>query len=115
MVVGIKEYLKDNLLIFDGAMGTMLQKEGLPIGDNPEIFGMKNPDKLLKIHKKYLEAGCNVLTTNTFGCNELKVTKLGYTVEEIIDKYTKGRMLGIFGEEVVNVLEVNLALDGILE
>lgn len=81
----IKEYLKDNLLIFDGAMGTMLQKEGLPIGDNPEIFGIKNPDKLLKIHKKYLEAGCNVLTTNTFGCNELKVTKLGYTVEEIID------------------------------
>ncbi len=85
MDVGIKEYLKDNLLIFDGAMGTMLQKEGLPIGDNPEIFGMKNPDKLLKIHKKYLEAGCNVLTTNTFGCNELKVTKLGYTVEEIIN------------------------------
>lgn len=36
-------------------------------------------------------------------------------VEEIIDKYTKGRILGIFGEEVVNVLEVNLALDGILE
>lgn len=81
----IKEYLKDHLLIFDGAMGTMLQKEGLPIGDNPEIFGMKNPDKLLKIHKKYLEAGCNVLTTNTFGCNELKVNKLGCTAEEVID------------------------------
>ena len=87
--MGIKEYLKDNLLIFDGAMGTMLQKEGLPIGDNPEIFGMKNPDKLLKIHKKYLEAGSNVLTTNTFGCNELKVTKLGYTVEEVIDNAIK--------------------------
>ena len=85
----IKEYLKDNLLIFDGAMGTMLQREGLPIGDNPEIFGVRNPDKLLKIHKKYLEAGSNVLTTNTFGCNELKVEKLGYTVEEIIDKSVK--------------------------
>ena len=84
-----KEYLKDNLLIFDGAMGTMLQREGLPIGDNPEIFGVRNPDKLLKIHKKYLEAGSNVLTTNTFGCNELKVEKLGYTVEEIIDKSVK--------------------------
>lgn len=81
----IKEYLRDNILIFDGAMGTMLQNEGLPIGDNPEVFGMKNPDKLLKIHKKYLEAGSNVITTNTFGCNGLKVTKLGYTVEEIID------------------------------
>ena len=85
----IKKYLKDNLLIFDGAMGTMLQREGLSIGDNPEIFGLKNPDKLLKIHKKYLEAGSNVLTTNTFGCNELKVTKLGYTVEEIIDSAIK--------------------------
>ena len=86
MLVEIKEYLKDNILIFDGAMGTMLQKEGLPIGDNPEIFGIKNPHKLLKIHKKYLEAGSNVLTTNTFGCNELKVNKLGYTVEEVIDR-----------------------------
>ena len=86
MLVEIKEYLKDNILIFDGAMGTMLQKEGLPIGDNPEIFRIKNPHKLLKIHKKYLEAGSNVLTTNTFGCNELKVNKLGYTVEEVIDR-----------------------------
>lgn len=86
MLVEIKEYLKDNILIFDGAMGTMLQKEGLPIGDNPEIFGIKNPHKLLKIHKKYLEAGSNVLTTNTFGCNELKINKLGYTVEEVIDR-----------------------------
>ena len=86
MLVEIREYLKDNILIFDGAMGTMLQKEGLPIGDNPEIFGIKNPHKLLKIHKKYLEAGSNVLTTNTFGCNELKVNKLGYTVEEVIDR-----------------------------
>ena len=37
----IKKYLKDNLLIFDGAMGTMLQREGLPIGDNPEIRNNK--------------------------------------------------------------------------
>lgn len=36
-------------------------------------------------------------------------------VQEIIDKYTTGRFVGIFGEEVVNVLEVNLALDGILK
>ena len=86
MLVEIREYLKDHILIFDGAMGTMLQKEGLPIGDNPEIFGIKNPHKLLKIHKKYLEAGSNVLTTNTFGCNELKVNKLGYTVEEVIER-----------------------------
>lgn len=81
----IRDYIKDNILIFDGAMGTMLQQKGLKIGENPEIFGLKNPDKLLEIHKAYLEVGSNVLTTNTFGANELKLDKLGYTVEEIVD------------------------------
>ncbi|MBC5998224.1 homocysteine methyltransferase [Romboutsia ilealis] len=81
----IKEYIKDNVLIFDGAMGTMLQKNGLQMGENPEIFGFNNPDILINIHKAYLEAGSNVVTTNTFGANELKLDKLGYTVEEIVD------------------------------
>lgn len=84
MVVDIREHIKDNILIFDGAMGTMLQKKGLQIGENPEIFGLKNPDKLIEIHKEYLIAGANVVTTNTFGANELKLDKLGYTVEEIV-------------------------------
>ena len=44
----IREYIKDNILIFDGAMGTMLQQKGLKIGENPEVFGLKNPDKLIR-------------------------------------------------------------------
>ena len=85
MTVEIKEYIKDNILIFDGAMGTMLQRNGLQMGENPEIFGLKNPNILINIHKLYLEAGSNVVTTNTFGANELKLEKLGYTVEEVLD------------------------------
>ncbi|MGX4598144.1 homocysteine S-methyltransferase family protein [Faecalimicrobium sp. JNUCC 81] len=81
----IRGYIKNNILIFDGAMGTMLQQKGLKIGENPEVFGLKNPDKLLEIHKDYLKSGSNVLTTNTFGANEIKLDKLGYTVEEIVD------------------------------
>lgn len=81
----IKEYIKNNILIFDGAMGTMLQQKGLKMGENTELYGFKNPDKLMDIHKLYLEAGANVITTNTFGANELKLDKLGYTVEEIVD------------------------------
>ena len=81
----VREYIKNNILIFDGAMGTMLQQKGLQIGENPEVFGLKNPDKLIEIHKLYLEAGSNVITTNTFGANELKLDKLGYTVEEVVD------------------------------
>lgn len=83
--MNIKEYIKNNIVIFDGAMGTMLQQKGLKIGENTEVFGFKNSDKLMEIHSLYLEAGANVITTNTFGANELSLEKLGYTVEEIID------------------------------
>ncbi|RDY23015.1 homocysteine methyltransferase [Romboutsia maritimum] len=81
----IREYIRNNILLFDGAMGTMLQKKGLKLGENPEVFGLENPEKLKDIHKEYLQAGSNVLTTNTFGANELKLDKIGYEVEEIID------------------------------
>lgn len=81
----IREFIKDNILIFDGAMGTMLQEKGLKIGENSEVFGLENSDKLIEIHRQYLEAGANVVTTNTFGANELKLDKLGYRVEEIVD------------------------------
>lgn len=74
----------EELLIFDGAMGTMLQQKGLKLGENPEIFGYENPEKLSDIHYAYLNAGSNVVLTNTFGCNELKLNG-EHTVEMIID------------------------------
>ena len=83
------DYIKSNILLFDGAMGTMLQQNGLNIGENTEVFGFENPKKLLKIHKLYLEAGANVITTNTFGANEIRLNKIGYSVEEIIDNAVK--------------------------
>ncbi len=87
--MNVVEYIKNNILLFDGAMGTMLQQKGLKIGENPEIFALKNPEKLMEIHKLYLEAGCNVITTNTFGANGLKLDKLGYTVEEVVENAVK--------------------------
>ena len=83
------DYIKSNILIFDGAMGTMLQQYGLKIGESTEVFGFENRDKLMKIHKLYLEAGANVITTNTFGANEVRLKKTGYSVEEIIDNAVK--------------------------
>ncbi len=85
IILDLREYIKNNVLIFDGAMGTMLQQRGLQIGENSVLFGFKNPDKVMDIHRLYLEAGSNVITTNTFGANELNLDKLGYTVEEIVD------------------------------
>lgn len=87
--VEIREYLKqDKVLIFDGAMGTMLQNKGLKTGENPEVFAYNNPEKLVDIHKQYFDAGSNVVLTCTFGCNELKLPER-YTVEMIIENAVK--------------------------
>ena len=75
-----KEKFGNEILFFDGAMGTMLQKNGLKTGELPENMNITHPDVLLKIHKEYLDAGCNVVTANTFGANGLKF----HNVEEII-------------------------------
>lgn len=83
--MGLKEILKDNILIFDGAMGTMLQKKGLKLGENPELLNLNNPEIIEEVHREYIESGCNVITTNTFGANERKLKLCGLEVEEAID------------------------------
>ncbi|HCW54468.1 MAG TPA: homocysteine methyltransferase [Clostridium sp.] len=87
--MGLKEILQDNILIFDGAMGTMLQKKGLKLGENPELLNLKNPEIIEEVHREYIESGCNVITTNTFGANELKLKLCGLEVEDAIDSAVK--------------------------
>lgn len=82
--MGIKERLKNDILIFDGAMGTMIQNKGLRLGELPEVLNIKSPESIIEIHKAYIDAGANIITTNTFGANELKLKDRGYTVEEIV-------------------------------
>lgn len=68
------------LLFFDGGMGTELQKNGLKKGELPELLNIHSPEIVKKVHKSYLDAGCDIITTNTFGANSLKFSNL----EEII-------------------------------
>ncbi len=75
---------KDDFLIFDGAMGTMLQDRGLIAGEIPETYNILHSQKIVDIHELYISAGAEVITTNTFGANELKLQDTGYSVEEII-------------------------------
>ncbi|MFY9613609.1 MAG: homocysteine S-methyltransferase family protein, partial [Tissierellaceae bacterium] len=82
--MGIRERLKKDILIFDGAMGTMLQNRGLALGELPEALNIKSPESIIEIHQAYIEAGSQVITTNTFGANELKLKGSGYSVEEVI-------------------------------
>lgn len=82
--MNFKEFMKKNIVIFDGAMGTQLQKKGLRLGEVPEILNITDRNKISEIHREYIDAGARVITTNTFGANELKLERTNYTVEEII-------------------------------
>nr|WP_207733696.1 homocysteine S-methyltransferase family protein [Clostridium celatum] len=86
VIVGVKELINKELILFDGAMGTMLQKNGLKLGENPEKLNFSHEDMIIKIHKSYIDSGANIITTNTFGANRLKLKESGYSVEETISK-----------------------------
>ena len=76
---------EEGFLLFDGAMGTMLQEAGiLSAGAIPELLNLSHPEEITKIHQKYIEAGCQVATTNTFGANEKKLSGCGASVEDVI-------------------------------
>ena len=79
-----RELLKNDYVIFDGAMGTMLQAAGMKMGETPEVLSITQPELLVDIHTKYIHAGAQVLYTNTFGANSYKLEGCGYSVDEII-------------------------------
>jgi len=60
-------------ILADGAMGTMLFLNGLQFGDPPEVWNLTQPDVIRRIHRGYLEAGSQILLTNTFGGNRLRL------------------------------------------
>jgi len=61
----------------DGAMGTMLQQAGLEIGAAPESMNIEQPEVVKKIHLAYLEAGSDIIQTNSFGGSVLKLSRYG--------------------------------------
>ena len=63
----------EGFLVFDGAMGTMLQRRVLDAGEAPELLCLTNPQVVTDIHRAYVEAGSQVVTTNTFGANARKL------------------------------------------
>lgn len=60
-------------VIADGAMGTMLFAHGLPRGGSPELWNVEEPERIRAIHRAYIEAGAQIILTNTFGGNRLRL------------------------------------------
>ena len=102
----ISKILKERVLLLDGAYGTELMKR-VDIGDKPiEILNVEMPDVVEKLQKEYVEAGSDVIITNTFSATPAKLEKLGFKDEfekivrngvRIAKKASKGRAF-VFGD-----------------
>ena len=78
--MNVLEKIRSGITYVDGGAGTLLQSWGLEAGVSPETWNISNPDKIIEMHRLYLEAGANIITACTFGANRLKFDNL----EEII-------------------------------
>jgi 5-methyltetrahydrofolate--homocysteine methyltransferase len=81
-IVDFKELIKQGTVLLDGAMGTMLQNAGLEAGAAPELLNIDKPELIEDIHRKYVEAGSQIVYANTFGANRYKLKN--NSVKEII-------------------------------
>ena len=72
------------ITILDGAMGTMLQKAGLKLGARPETLSITEPDVVTRIHRAYVEAGAQMILTNTFCANAHKLAGTGFFPAQVI-------------------------------
>ena len=85
-------FLKDRIYVLDGAMGTMIQRYGLTEEDyrcgpfqacikelkgNNECLNLTRPDIIKAIHKEYIEAGADIIETNTFSANRISQSEYG--------------------------------------
>ena len=81
------------ILAADGAMGTMLMERGLDPGQSPESFNLTHPEILEEIAKLYLDAGSDIIQTNTFGASSLKLSL--HLLEERTEEINRNGVLAV--------------------
>ncbi|MDU0458294.1 MAG: homocysteine S-methyltransferase family protein, partial [Geobacteraceae bacterium] len=69
--------IKEKVLVLDGAMGTMLQERGLKPGQSPEELNLTMPEVVASVHRDYIDAGADIIITNTFGGTHFKLSHYG--------------------------------------
>lgn len=97
-------------LYFDGGTGTLLQAQGLKGGERPETWNLLHPERLIALHRAYLEAGSDIVCTNTFGANGLKFPAGGeFDLEEVVRAGVKNAQIA--REEAGRTENAFVALD----
>ncbi|KPV58657.1 homocysteine methyltransferase [Paenibacillus sp. A3] len=77
----LREALRRQVLVGDGAMGTYLYQMGFPVGISYEELNLLEPDVIVDVHRRYYEAGARLIETNTFSANREKLSKYGLEQE----------------------------------
>src|SRR5262245_65567027 len=84
------EALTQRVLVCDGAMGTMLYSRGVFINKSFDAMNLTQPQLVEDVHREYIRAGADVLETNTFGANRVKLGTFG-----LADKLTAVNVEGV--------------------
>jgi methionine synthase / methylenetetrahydrofolate reductase(NADPH) len=71
------EALEERVLVCDGAMGTMLYAKGVFINKSFDALNLSQPDLVAEVHQEYVRAGADIVETNTFGANRIKLGSFG--------------------------------------
>jgi len=72
-----REAIEDRVLVCDGAMGTMLYAKGVFINKSFDALNVAQPDLVAEVHQEYVRAGADIIETNTFGANRIKLGSFG--------------------------------------
>jgi 5-methyltetrahydrofolate--homocysteine methyltransferase len=85
------ERLKNNIMVLDGSIGVLIRDMGLEPGEPPENLLLRKPEAVIEVHQRYLDAGADVLLTNTFGATRLRLkeSQLDDRVDDINRKAVK--------------------------
>lgn len=97
---------KDEILILDGAMGTVLQQRGLPAGGQPELLNLTDPALLASVYREYISAGSQIIYANTFGANGLKLDRTGRGVDEVVSAAIRTAKDAAAGTDVRVALDI---------
>ncbi|MCS7048125.1 MAG: homocysteine S-methyltransferase family protein [Verrucomicrobiae bacterium] len=74
----IAQMIQRTPVITDGAWGTQLQARGLEVGQCPDVWNLTHPERVEEVARAYVEAGSQIILTNTFGANRIRLAETGF-------------------------------------
>lgn len=107
--MSILQELEKRILFCDGGMGSLLQQAGLKPGELPGVWNMTHPEVLVQIHRDYLEAGADIVTTNTFGVDRLKYNEhTKYPLKPVVEAAVKNarEAIALSGKKAYVALDI---------